>query len=107
TAVGQRADLDIVAEAGAVLDDYGPDLDAHERLQAIATQALASLERARELRDDLIAAIDEYRDFLKPSGAVLPLYDRGPVFDVLAPLIKLILDAGDTLLATELLAAWQ
>ena len=97
-------------ESNRVLDRYSANLTAHEKLQVVASLCCTDIENAPDKRSDLIKEIAAYHEYLNRSvgsNILMRLYDKGPVFEVILPLLLRCLEAGNHSLTEELLAAWR
>ncbi|HYO66122.1 MAG TPA: CHAT domain-containing protein, partial [Archangium sp.] len=97
--------------AQQTLADFNDLLRGHERLQLLVASTDNSPENITAALSQLLSAIEEHHRFIEQRGSLRrswrAIYARGPMFDVIAPLFIPLLERGHTLVAQQLLAAWE
>ena len=108
TRVGLTHDFDIAAEAQKVIRSYEKYLKAHERLQVVCSSLAPGFKNLPAAKDDLIAAIRDYNRWLcEETPGERRLYDKGPIFETLLPVIATAFERGERRIAVELISAWK
>lgn len=109
TRVGLKHGFNIQEEAHQILRRYSDFLTAHERLQVVCASLTPDFADLANKKAQILAAIEEYNGWLRKGGPsdLRRLYDKGPIFETLLPVLAAAFERGERQIAIELISAWK
>jgi hypothetical protein len=108
SAPGRNAGQPLSAWADRLLQEHGALLGQHERVQALVASCATSAEAVGRYAEILSAVEDYVRDSASQMGrdSGARAFRRAQLFDVIAPIVRALLDMGLCQKAVDLTAAW-